>query len=58
MRSSRRHPSAACSSAAFFADYHFPHEEVKIRCLCGHALCRLYLNCTFPRYRDWAEACD
>ncbi|KAL8293661.1 hypothetical protein RQP46_000362 [Phenoliferia psychrophenolica] len=25
-------------------DYHFPHEEVKIRCLCGHALCRLYLN--------------
>ncbi|KAK4700485.1 [histone H3]-lysine4 N-trimethyltransferase SETD1, partial [Phenoliferia sp. Uapishka_3] len=25
-------------------DYHFPHEEVKIRCLCGHAQCRLYLN--------------
>ncbi|KAM0753347.1 hypothetical protein T439DRAFT_379041 [Meredithblackwellia eburnea MCA 4105] len=25
-------------------DYHFPHEEVKIPCLCGHPLCRLYLN--------------
>ncbi|SCV72003.1 BQ2448_4697 [Microbotryum intermedium] len=25
-------------------DYHFPHEEVKIPCLCGHPLCRKYLN--------------
>lgn len=26
------------------ADYHFPHEEIKIPCLCGHPLCRKYLN--------------
>lgn len=30
-------------------DYHFPREEIKIPCLCGHPLCRKFLNVSpFP----------
>ena len=48
---SRRLPPSLTRLTDAAADYHFPHEEVKIPCLCGHPQC----TCRIPRSPHCAQ---